>query len=217
MTTIIQSISASQRVFNTAELFELILVKVDMKTLLLAQRVDLHWQGTISESSRLQKRLFFTAANPEDLYLLELVDPDPEGYTLLVRQSAFEDATRDKLGIVGIALANYAQSNSFFARVNPEATQGFQRPNFRLPAIDSNQTSVRPSWMRMFVTQPPNVLCRYPQHIGQLAAAQDTFIAYGTVHVPSKTVTMCGYAMRGKYYWDAVKQSIEASTLSLEA
>jgi hypothetical protein len=46
-------------VFGTAELFEQILLQVDMKTLLLSQRVNTQWRDTITDSPALQKKLFF--------------------------------------------------------------------------------------------------------------------------------------------------------------
>lgn len=201
-------------------------MRVDMKTILLAQRVDQHWQGTITNSSRLQKKLFFTAATPEDLHLLRLADPSSKGYTLMVRQSAFEAATRDKLGIAGIALEDYAQSNPFFprassvptkpparrtARYTRSAPAEVARPTFELPATAVRTDGIRPSWTRMFITQPPNLLCWLPQRADGPTATQDTFVAYGTDDQLYTSVAMCGFAMLGKYYWDAVERFIEAS------
>lgn len=49
---------ASNRVLHTYELLEKILTMVDFKTLLLAQRVDHIWLEIITDSARLQKKLF---------------------------------------------------------------------------------------------------------------------------------------------------------------
>lgn len=191
---------------------------VDIKTILLAQRVNSHWQGTITNSTRLQKQLFFTAANPEDLYLLQLANPDPDGYTLIVRQSAFEQATKDKLGIAGIDLTDYAQSNPFFRRVatSSEGDSWFtepeiERPTFELPVSSLNTIGVRPSWMRMFVTQPPNVLCWPNNYTHFPPVEQKPSGAFEANEALCSRVAMFGFAMRGKYYWDAVERSLGAS------
>lgn len=51
-------------VFGAAELLEAILFNVDMRTLLLSQRVSKDFKGTISGSPALQEALFFKAETP---------------------------------------------------------------------------------------------------------------------------------------------------------
>lgn len=58
------------RVLNTAEPLEIILLQIDMRTLLLSQRVNRFFQSVIQGSSKLQQALFFqlgssTAPNDE--------------------------------------------------------------------------------------------------------------------------------------------------------
>jgi hypothetical protein len=48
-------------VFGTTELFEQILLQVDMKTLLLSQRVDSQWRDFITDSPALQKKSCFSS------------------------------------------------------------------------------------------------------------------------------------------------------------
>jgi hypothetical protein len=50
---------AASRVLQEPCLLQIILIEVDMKTLLLAQRVSTFWQATITNTSKLQKKLFF--------------------------------------------------------------------------------------------------------------------------------------------------------------
>lgn len=50
---------AATAVLQEPCLLEMILVEVDIKTLLLVQRVSELWQETIKDSSKLQKKLFF--------------------------------------------------------------------------------------------------------------------------------------------------------------
>ena len=47
----------AEAVFSIPELFETILVEVDFKTLLLAQRISKHWLAFISGTAKLQKKL----------------------------------------------------------------------------------------------------------------------------------------------------------------
>ncbi|OQN97519.1 hypothetical protein B0A48_16672 [Cryoendolithus antarcticus] len=47
------------KVFGVIELLEQILIDVDIKTLLLAQRVDRQWHRDINNSPKLRKALFF--------------------------------------------------------------------------------------------------------------------------------------------------------------
>ncbi|KAL4954382.1 hypothetical protein BDW69DRAFT_163300, partial [Aspergillus filifer] len=53
--------SAANRVLETPELLEMILVQTDMRTLLIsAQRVCRTWKALIDHSPSLQRALFFT-------------------------------------------------------------------------------------------------------------------------------------------------------------
>lgn len=65
---------AADNVFNTNELLEMILLKVDIKTLLLSQRVDKTWRTIITGSKNLQKKLFFLPATRDELSRLNLVE-----------------------------------------------------------------------------------------------------------------------------------------------
>lgn len=53
-------------VFFVPELLEKILLAVDMKTLLLSQRVNKFWNQTINNSTLLQKKLFFLPASLDE-------------------------------------------------------------------------------------------------------------------------------------------------------
>ncbi|KAK3070613.1 hypothetical protein LTR53_010168, partial [Teratosphaeriaceae sp. CCFEE 6253] len=61
---------AADAVLVSPELLELILLKVDNKTLLLSQRTSHTFQGVIAGSPRLQKKLFFRAAATIDEALI---------------------------------------------------------------------------------------------------------------------------------------------------
>lgn len=66
---------ATTAVLTTVELLEQILLHVDMRTLLLSQRVSFTWFETILESKRLKQKLFFADATRAELPgLLEFQD-----------------------------------------------------------------------------------------------------------------------------------------------
>lgn len=69
---------AAQVVLATNELFEQILLELDMRTLLLAQRVDYRWYALINQSKSLQKKLFFIPATRQDLKKLNLLEMSNE-------------------------------------------------------------------------------------------------------------------------------------------
>lgn len=75
-------IAPSQEVFNTTELLEQILLKVDLKTVLLGQRVSRKFQATIIGSPKLQAALFRTPHT----FVTKLEHPivTPEGYRLRI-------------------------------------------------------------------------------------------------------------------------------------
>lgn len=64
-TATIEEPSAVDRVINTIELLEGILINLDMKTLLLSQRVSKQFNAVIAGSTSLQQALFFKQA-PKD-------------------------------------------------------------------------------------------------------------------------------------------------------
>lgn len=54
---------AAEKVLQEPCLMEMILVEVDMKTLLLSQRVSKFWRTAIQDTTKLQKKLFLTACH----------------------------------------------------------------------------------------------------------------------------------------------------------
>lgn len=64
---------AGKDLVGIAELLEQILVNVDMRTILLSQRVNKHWNNVISGSTKLQKKLFFIQPTIDDAVKLNLV------------------------------------------------------------------------------------------------------------------------------------------------
>lgn len=66
-------VSSVAKVFAIPELQEQVLIRLDMKTLLLAQRVSKQWQINIQSTTSLQKKLFLTPATHSELSILNVV------------------------------------------------------------------------------------------------------------------------------------------------
>ncbi|KLU90779.1 hypothetical protein MAPG_10630 [Magnaporthiopsis poae ATCC 64411] len=62
-----QTQTAAATVFGTTELLEDILARVDIRTLLLSQRVSRTWYETIASSRPLQRQLFFLAEHAQSI------------------------------------------------------------------------------------------------------------------------------------------------------
>lgn len=66
---------SATKTFAIPELLELILLHLDMKMLLLAQRVDTQWRGAIASSKKLQKKLFLLPVESfEEALLLNMIE-----------------------------------------------------------------------------------------------------------------------------------------------
>ncbi|KAK3691333.1 hypothetical protein LTR37_018694 [Vermiconidia calcicola] len=69
---------AAAAVWTTTELLENILLHIDTKTLLLAQRVNHRFNGVIRSSGQLQKKLFFSHATTEEAIKLFSMSSETE-------------------------------------------------------------------------------------------------------------------------------------------
>lgn len=66
--------NAASKVFSISELHGQILLNLDTKTLLLAQRVNKDWQAKISQTTSLRKKLFLEPATKSELSRLNIVE-----------------------------------------------------------------------------------------------------------------------------------------------
>ncbi|KAK5732906.1 hypothetical protein LTR17_010179 [Elasticomyces elasticus] len=134
----------AKRVFGIGELFDGILRHVDMKTLLLSQRVSRSWKTSISSSSLMQQKLFLKPANLEDALILA------DGYN---QAKLFIHAT-----------SQYSDPEAVVSLLNPllfDRPQRFpegEKAEILLRADDgvsefeiSNYGYINPSWKRMYL------------------------------------------------------------------
>lgn len=126
--------TATRKVLGAQELLEQILINMDVRTLLLAQRVDRRWNATIVSSSDLQIKLFFKPAT-------------------------FEQAKNICMNMDSIVIARseyYIPNPLVLGRIDHGEDQN---ATFLIQAavIDTRDSSpsAAGSWSRMLVTQPP--------------------------------------------------------------
>lgn len=144
--------SAANKVLHTAELLEQILIGVtDMKTLLLAQRVDKFWSEVIPATKTLQKKLFFRPATFDELFSLCMIVPDPR-LDCSGENSADEELDRF---VNTSGRSNYSAPSNKYALLNPLIC--YDQLSINIPAASTvaPKGTMSPSWMRMLVTQPP--------------------------------------------------------------
>lgn len=118
--------SSKDRTFGITEIHEAILINLDMKTLLLAQRVSRDWQKLIDTSPSLQKKLFMQPATA---------------------QEAIE------LGITQGNLNTFLEDDSF-AALNPLLINP-KNYALQAPCTFSLNFNGNPSWKKMWFSQPP--------------------------------------------------------------
>ena len=147
---------ASQDAFHTPELLELMLIEVDMRTLLLSQRVSKYWQELITNSTKLKKKLFLVPATSNELVTLSIA-PQPKSSTTLDE--------RPTMAVVSTSSQTSGPPSSvYFAALNPLMFwQGSlllrtcawirgSKTTGRIP----QRIALKPSWRQMLIMQPPS-------------------------------------------------------------
>ncbi|KAF2167780.1 hypothetical protein M409DRAFT_21930 [Zasmidium cellare ATCC 36951] len=130
--------------FQTPELFELILLNLDTKTLLLAQRTSTHWRTFIATSKPLQRKLFFLPTTTfTDLHTLHLLHPaDSAKFNIL-------DATSNRCKW----LQQVVVLNDLLFDTSREWR--LRSVGYAQPSQIQTPSRVVPSWKNMLLTQPP--------------------------------------------------------------
>ena len=155
--------SATKLALSTTELLEAILVHLDMKSLLHAQRVSQGWKDTITGSLQLQRHLFMAPAKIADM--MQLAKAYAQDKLIFLDDSHF---IRLAGGIDRKSRAAQGCPNT--AMVNPllktyRAPYGFTGdvdPRFDVAHMLDLDNGVEPSWKRMCLTQPPTLVVTEP-------------------------------------------------------
>ncbi|KAK5725290.1 hypothetical protein LTR17_013053 [Elasticomyces elasticus] len=139
---------AFNAVFNTTELLEMILVGVDTKTLLLAQRVNRKWRAVISDNHQLQQKLFMRLATREEAIALGMVQP-------VARLLQVYNIDTDSME----AVESYATAERFVL-LNPLAADDRRDISFAVRLATGSrgreaEDHKSQSWQRMYATMPP--------------------------------------------------------------
>ncbi|KFY08403.1 hypothetical protein V492_06268 [Pseudogymnoascus sp. VKM F-4246] len=174
--------SAANAVLSIPELLEAILLDVDMKTLLLSQRVNRNWASIIAASSVLQQALFFQPAQevssiiPFDPTDNHFGDHDSEIIynPLLVAKFGPAFFKRDNAGIyttMGYRANHFynlpwSPRTAAYARIDDwDEISSDEEPD---PEVVAEERRIRrcftrsgASWRRMLVSQPPPPLLGY--------------------------------------------------------
>lgn len=97
--------------FSIAEILESILISVDMKTILLSQRVNKFWHNVIGNSTKLQKKLFFLPATLE------------EAIDLMAADNKVINLTRDAQLFSGVTTWNLLEEEQAVIKTGDEPSQ----------------------------------------------------------------------------------------------
>lgn len=157
--------------FYVTELFEQIMIHVDMRTLLLAQRVDKHWHMTISTSKPLQQKLFLLPATRAQLIALNTIElcpavwhPDDDDKR---PPTQFGPATQpeDRYNICKLpgkcyTTGPYHPPRDFQLVVYNPIILNMPKSKYKPPVLQPKirsvpDSTVRPSWEKMLIVQPP--------------------------------------------------------------
>ncbi|KAK5718420.1 hypothetical protein LTR15_008147 [Elasticomyces elasticus] len=145
------AVMAFNAVSNTTELLEMILVGVDTKTLLLAQRVNRKWRAVISDNHQLQQKLFMRLATREEAIALGMVQPDAR----LLQVYNMDTESMDTVE----AVDSYATAERFVL-LNPLAATDRRNVFFASRLATSSrrrdpEDHKSESWQRMYAAMPP--------------------------------------------------------------
>jgi hypothetical protein len=142
---------APTKVFGTAELLHAILLKLDSRTLLLAQRVNCAFQDTITRSSQLQKKLFFKPvkflAEAHDLGMI-----DERSVVASFCAWPRMDKQRVLFEQLGALILN---PMVFTSKVFSSKDRRRGMAKVQASCLKSVQRDPSPSWKKMLASQPP--------------------------------------------------------------
>ncbi|KAK3641446.1 hypothetical protein LTR56_011259 [Elasticomyces elasticus] len=134
----------AKHVFGIGELFDGILKYVDMKTLLLSQRVSRSWKTSIFSSSLMQQKLFLKPANLEDALIL--AGAYNQAKLFIHATSKFSDPE------AVVSLLNPLLFNRPQIFPEGEKAEILLRANDGVSEFEiSNYGYINPSWKRMYL------------------------------------------------------------------
>jgi hypothetical protein len=143
----------AHKVLAISELFEHILLGVDAKTLLLAERVDKNFRANINGSKLLQKKLFKLPATPQDIKTLNLV----ERGDMVMMDHMGKDIAADVKKTHNVWTMEQGGGTESTVVLNPLLLQFLSIPLLTSARLRQNATPPRrhESWMAMRLVQPP--------------------------------------------------------------
>ena len=154
--------TAGTAIVGTTEILEMILVLLDMKTLLLAQRVSKKFMAVIKQNSQLQKRLFFLPASLEEAFELCATENE-DGFELFYcrdRNASFGSSYHERVDNPELSQLCVVNPLLFLAnsKVYGIGNLEYRRRLVNLRHLgarrDIRTNVVEPSWRRMLLAQP---------------------------------------------------------------
>lgn len=140
--------TAVEQVFSIPELFQSLLLDIDIRTLLLSTGVSQHWQSTIQHSLVLQQKLFFTPIDQDS-------PTTPEHNPLL--KSLFSPLFHPRAALT-LPWNWHTISSAEFHSL----------PWFHDEALLRKEAVLRKeaSWRRMYPIQPPSKIAKLRDYSG---------------------------------------------------
>ncbi|EME78758.1 uncharacterized protein MYCFIDRAFT_85566 [Pseudocercospora fijiensis CIRAD86] len=127
------------KVFGTFELLEPILLKVDVCTVLLSQRVNYFFKSCIKKSSPLQQKLLFKLPDPEEM---------PASHPYYLRRNLLLRAKGPYVHIPGLRSFYLIRSE---ATIEDEDIPEVEFTNFNLEMLRKTLNTYRPSFLDMYI------------------------------------------------------------------
>lgn len=174
------------RTLAISELLEMILLHLDMKTLLLAQRANIQWRNAIATSSKLQKKLFFLPVQSfNEAVSLNMVGNNtvvnvwirgPPQDIVLPNPLLHDYDVEDENDHIGGIEEKVSERSAFHLPLS--IVQG-------MPAFQRGKSS----WERMFITQPPESSIKvYVEHYSASSAQKVPRSSDLDLHMSSMTI-----------------------------
>jgi hypothetical protein len=134
------------------ELLDIVLQYVDIKTLLLAQRVSRHWKATITSSPQLQENLFLRPKTSNILsYVCEWQGDDLQYFGPIKLYPSHQPTSRQTF--TSITINPLLANEIYYQSLNTTPQRRGQR--LVLPPLSTFLRHSSGSWRSMFLTQPP--------------------------------------------------------------
>ncbi|KAK5732255.1 hypothetical protein LTR17_010701 [Elasticomyces elasticus] len=217
---------------STPELVEMILLRLPLPDILLAQRVDRTWCAIIRESPQLQRALFFRPRRDISLVFPSAVICALPCTSAGTCKRLLEPPGHDREGtcwmfkVAGTQEAHDPTVNPLTTILWPEQSMSPEEIEFPTPLVGHNTAVARreASWRRMLFTQPPvtNLMVDhgYARHWHEVVATSAAGVTLGDIVENSyafSTLERPFYLIAGKFKLSQEEETAEKTPDSIHA